>query len=295
MDSGDLRVFEAVARLGAMNRAAEELNTVQSNVTARIRQLEEDLGATLFHRHSRGVELSAAGRRLLPFAEEALRLMAAARAAVAEEGEPAGPLLIGSLETTAALRLSRPMASFVARCPGVDLTLRTGTSEEMVQAVLARQVDGAFVCAPVTHPDLAARPMFTERLAIAVAAARQGVAEAELQRAGERIVVLKAGCSYRQRLEEMLAKRGAAGLRRIELGTIEAVIGCVAAGLGITLLPEAILAPAVAEGRVALYRPAPTEAVVETLFVQRRDTRPSRAMDAFLAEIESTPARLAAE
>jgi LysR family transcriptional regulator, cell division regulator len=67
MDAGDLRVFEAVARLGGMSRAAIELNTVQSNVTARVLLLEEELGTPLFHRHSRGVALTDAGRRLLPY------------------------------------------------------------------------------------------------------------------------------------------------------------------------------------------------------------------------------------
>jgi len=66
MDASDLRVFEAVARLGGMNRAAAELNTVQSNVTARIQALEAEIGCTLFERHSRGVSLTQAGRRLLP-------------------------------------------------------------------------------------------------------------------------------------------------------------------------------------------------------------------------------------
>ena len=70
MDASDLRVFEAVARLGGMNRAAAELNTVQSNVTARVRQLEDKLGAALFDRHSRGVALTEAGRRLLPYAQQ---------------------------------------------------------------------------------------------------------------------------------------------------------------------------------------------------------------------------------
>ncbi len=68
MDIADLKMFEAVARLAAMSRAAEELHTVQSNVTARMRQLEAELGAALFHRTPRGVTLTDAGRRLLPFA-----------------------------------------------------------------------------------------------------------------------------------------------------------------------------------------------------------------------------------
>ncbi|HZB92248.1 MAG TPA: LysR family transcriptional regulator, partial [Stellaceae bacterium] len=105
MDAADLRVFEAVARLGGMNRAAGALNTVQSNVTQRIRLLEEELATPLFERHSRGVALTPAGRRLLPYAERVAQLLAEARRAVRDEGTPAGPLQIGSLETTAALRL----------------------------------------------------------------------------------------------------------------------------------------------------------------------------------------------
>src|ERR1019366_2825278 len=79
MDAADLRIFEAVARLGGMGRAAEALHTVQSNVTARIRQLEQELGTKLFRRHARGVEPTAAGRRLLPYAQRVARLLEDAR------------------------------------------------------------------------------------------------------------------------------------------------------------------------------------------------------------------------
>ena len=90
MDATDLRVFEAVARLGGMSRAAAELNTVQSNVTARIRRLEGELGTTLFERHSRGVTLTAAGQRLLPYAVQVGSLLAEARRAAIDDGTPRG-------------------------------------------------------------------------------------------------------------------------------------------------------------------------------------------------------------
>src|SRR4051812_14456129 len=102
MDAADLRIFEAAARLGSMNRAAIELNTVQSNVTARIKLLEARLGTRLFERHRRGVSLTAAGRRLLPFAIQIGQLLEEARQAVAEDGTPHGPLRLGSLESTLA-------------------------------------------------------------------------------------------------------------------------------------------------------------------------------------------------
>src|SRR6478752_2340437 len=81
MDASDLKVFEAVARLGGIGRAALELNTVQSNVTARVRLLEQELATPLFERHARGVTLTAAGRRLLPYASEIKHLLHRAKQA----------------------------------------------------------------------------------------------------------------------------------------------------------------------------------------------------------------------
>ena len=124
MDAADLRIFAAVARTGSMSKAASELGTVQSNVTARIRALEERLGVELFERTNRGATLTAAGLRLRPYADRVAGLLEDARRAVADEGTPSGALTIGSLETTAALRLSSVLAEFVAAHPAVDLSLR---------------------------------------------------------------------------------------------------------------------------------------------------------------------------
>ncbi|HXZ07142.1 MAG TPA: LysR family transcriptional regulator, partial [Paraburkholderia sp.] len=106
MDVADLKVFEAVARHGSMNRAAVELHTVQSNVTARIRALEREVGVALFQRHVRGVSLTPAGQRLVPYAARIAKLVADARLAALDDGAPNGALALGTLETTAALRLS---------------------------------------------------------------------------------------------------------------------------------------------------------------------------------------------
>jgi LysR family transcriptional regulator, cell division regulator len=290
MDAADLRVFEAVARLGGMNRAAGELNTVQSNVTQRIRLLEEELAAPLFERHSRGVALTPAGKRLLPYAGRVAQLLAEARRAVRDDGTPSGPLQIGSLETTAALRLSPVLASYAASYPAVDIALTTGTSAELVELVLAHRLEGAFVCGPVQHPELAAEPIFAEELVL-VSAPTQKSLDRILTRSDFKIVVLRAGCSYRQRLEEVLARRGIVGLRRLEFGTIEGILGCAAAGLGVTLLPRALVEGARRARRVAVHTLPPDEARVETVFIHRRDAFVSSALAAFLAFV---PAQAAA-
>src|SRR5918992_5349391 len=169
MDAGDLRVFETVARLGGMNRAAAELNTVQSNVTARIRLLEEQLGVPLFRRHSRGVALTSAGLRLLPYAVRVRRLIEEARRAVEDDGKPKGGLTLGSLETTAAVRLSPILGAYAAAYPDVDLVLTTGTTCELIEAVLERRVEGAFVCGPVDRPELEEEAIFEEEVVVLTA------------------------------------------------------------------------------------------------------------------------------
>ncbi len=289
MDAGDLKVFEAVARLGAMNRAAAELNTVQSNVTARIRQLEEFLDTALFERHSRGVVLTAAGQRLLPYAHQVADLLAEARRAVADDGAPRGPLTIGTLETTAALRLSPLLAGFVERWPDVDLVLRTGTTDEMITAVAERRVEGAFVCGPVDHPDLLAEAVFAEELVLVTARLR-GPLDALLARPGLKLIVLRAGCSYRQRLEAILAARGATGTRLLEFGTLDALLACVAAGVGITLMPRSLVAPLWRDGRISIHDLPPAAGRVDTLFVRRADGFVSSALSAFLAAVRVSPA-----
>ena len=279
MDAGDLRIFEAVARSGAMSRAAAELNTVQSNVTGRIRALEAELGAALFERHSRGVRLTQAGERLLPYAICARDLIAEAKRAVADDGTPRGRLTIGSLETTAAMRLAPVLSSYIGSWPEVDLVLRTGTTCELIAAVRERQLEGAFVCGPIEDAELMQEKIFEEELVLVTRRGLRGLDA--LGREGEvKIVVLRAGCSYRQRLEEILARRGIADPRRLEFGTLEAILACVGAGLGVTLLPKALVAAGA--GRVGLHALPAAEARVETVFVRRRDAYVSSALAAFL-------------
>lgn len=293
MDASELRIFEAVARLGGMGRAAAELNTVQSNVTARIRLLEDQLGVALFERYARGVSLTAAGRRLLPYAGRVARLLDEARRAARDDGTPRGRLLLGSLETTAGLRLSPVLAAFAAAHPAVDLSLRTGTTCELIEEVLADRLEGAFVCGPVDHPELVAETVFEEELAVLTA---PGVAslDALVRQGVPRIVVLRAGCSYRQRLEAVLARRGVARPRLMEFGTLEAIIGCVAAGLGVTLLPRGLIGPVWREGRVAVHALPAAEALVETVFIRRREAYVSSALTAFLACVRPMAAQAAA-
>lgn len=281
MELADLAAFEAVAEAGAMGRAAETLNTVQSNVTTRIRKLERDVGAPLFHRHARGVALTAAGRALLPYAVRIRRLVEEAREAAGPSGAPRGPLAIGSLETTAAARLPPLLAAFHADCPDVQLSLRTGTTAELVQEVLRWRLDGAFVAGPVRHAELIEERLFEEELAL-VTDLRAARLEDALARADLTVIAFRTGCSYRQRLEAWLAARGLAGARRMEFGTLDGILGCIGAGMGITLLPRAAVERSSHAGAVRLHAIEPLYARAPTVFIRRAEGHVGGALARFI-------------
>ena len=286
MDAADLAVFAAVAGAGGMNRAAQRLHTVQSNVTQHVRRLEAELGVPLFQRHSRGVTLTAAGARLLPYAQRVGSLLEEARRAATDGAEPAGRLCIGSLETTAALRMPPILARYTAAYPRVDLVLQTGTTASLLQDVLERRLDGALVAGPIQHRALLAETVLEEHLVLLAAPGVRDLAThvaACAKGQGElKLLVFRAGCSYRVLLERYLARHGVSNMRRTELGTLDGIIGCVGAGLGLTLLPRAVVAQAQRRHQVSVHPFPASQARVPTQFVRRRDAYVSTALSCFL-------------
>src|SRR5258708_2336112 len=236
----DLLTFSTVARLGGITRAAEELNTVQSNVTQRVKALEAEIGTALFERHSRGMTLTGAGRRLLPYAQRMAALTREAVLVARDDGEPKGPLSIGSMETTAAVRLPVLLAEFHRRFPAVRLTLRTSTTADLVAGVLDGTFDGAFVAGPIDHAELTSQIAFREELVLVSArrwsslkALRAGTPES-----GPTALVFRTGCTYRQRLEQVFSQFCWPSAARFELRTLGRMIRCLAPDTGLTMLPR---------------------------------------------------------
>jgi DNA-binding transcriptional LysR family regulator len=293
MEYADLRVLEIVARRGSMNRAAAELHTVQSNVTARIRALEDEIGTSLFERSSRGVILTAAGQRLLPYATKLAALLREASDAARDDGTPRGSLRIGSLETTAALRLPPILSAYAQAYPRVGLLVTTGTSGSLVADVLEHRLDGAFVAGPVQHADLSEEAVFCEELMLVTTPALRHLDDLDAQRE-LKIIVFRHGCSYRQRLENLLAQRGIQTAQPLEFGSLEAILGCVAAGVGVTLLPKAVAMPFWREGRVVAHELPPEQARVDTVFIRSSETHLTSTLAAFLAIARPSPLKLVA-
>ncbi|QUS39656.1 LysR family transcriptional regulator [Tardiphaga alba] len=283
MNSIELGVFVAVAEAGAIGRAALQLNTVQSNVTQRVRALEDKLGVPLFHRSKQGVTLTTVGERLLPYARRVAELLEEARLVASDDAVPGGELRIGAMETVAALRLPPILASYSGRYPDVSVTIATGTTEALVARVLHRELEGAFVAGPAEHAELTSFRIAEEELVLATAPRISGVAELRRDgRAAGKVIVFRAGCSYRQRTDEFLAREGLVSVPRMEMGTFDGIVGCVTAGVGFALLPRAVIAAAISDGRIRAHALPNEIAHAETVFVQRRDTFVTAALRCFV-------------
>lgn len=285
MELTDLLTFSTVARLGGITRAADELNTVQSNVTQRVKALEAEIGTALFERHSRGMTLTGAGRRLLPYAQRMAALTREAVLAARDDGEPKGPLSIGSMETTAAVRLPALLAEFHRRFPAVRLTLRTAPTADLVAAVLDGTLDGAFVAGPIEHAELTSTLAFREELVLvsarkwtSLAALRAGTPES-----GPTALVFRTGCTYRQRLEQVFSEFGWPSAARFELGTLDGMIGCVAADMGVTMLPRAVVERDHVNPDISIHTLSAAQSRVDTLFIQRRSAHQYSALQGFVA------------
>ncbi|MER2605510.1 MAG: LysR family transcriptional regulator [Siculibacillus sp.] len=272
MDLADLRLVRAVLEGGGVSRAAERLNCVQSNVTARLRRLEDDLGGPLFHRTPRGVTPTPAGRVLADYAARVLALADEARRATAAALAGAGPLSLGAMETATAVRLPPVLARFHAEHPAVELTLATGTSDEILAAVLDRRHDLGLVAVPVDHPDLLAEEAFVEELVLVHDGRRTGAAP---------LLAFRSGCSYRRRAEQWLAETGRAPTRVMELGTLDGILGCVAAGMGRAVLPRAVVERADVDPALRFEPLGHPLARVPVHLVRRRDAPDMPARDAF--------------
>lgn len=295
MDLAGLRVVRAVADTGSVSRAAETLNCVQSNVTARLKKLEEDLDTPLFHRPgqgaaragTRGMVPTAAGRVLADYADRILRMVEQARHAVDEAAGRGGRLAVGSMESTAAVRLPPLLARFHRGHPLVELTIVPGHSENLLADVLAYRLDGAFVGSPVVHPELIAEPMFEEDMVLAGPASwgegdgwPGGAGAPESPRV---LLAFGRGCFYRARAEAVLRRAGMVPFRVMEFGTLDAILGCTAAGMGVTVMPRAVLEREPWCGLLSVRALPADLAAMPTVFVRRADVPATGVLNAFLA------------
>lgn len=266
MELRQLRYFVAVAEERHFTRAAKSLHVAQSGLSASIRSLERELGASLFRRNTRQVQLTAAGQALLVEARRALAATDAAREAVAAvQGLLRGSLAIGTLQCLHVVHLPNVLRGFLAEHPGLDIRLRHGGSGELVEQVAAGRLDLAFVSRPVRCPDeLAVEPLAGEPLVLACAldhplAACGAVPLGDL--ADERFVDFQPDWGTRDTVDRLLDAAGVARRVALEVTDVHSLLDLVACGLGVALVPQSFSVKTDQVRFVGLDEPASWETV----------------------------------
>ncbi len=239
MDLADLRIFRSVVAEGGITRAAEKLHRVQSNVTTRVRQLEKDLGVALFIREGKKLHLSPTGKVLLGYADRLLELAQEARDAL-HDGEPRGPLKLGAMESTAAIRLPAPLSEFSRRYRQVALDLHSGMIPELCAAVQDGALDAALVAEPIDDDAFEKAAIYDEELVIVAGAGYPPIRSPRDVKA-QPVLAFETGCAYRLRMQQWFAQSGLAPARTIEITSWHAMLGCVAADMGIAVMPRMLL------------------------------------------------------
>jgi DNA-binding transcriptional LysR family regulator len=292
MEHRQLRIFRTVARTLSFTRAATELGYVQSNVTAQVKALERELGVPLFDRLGRRVALTDPGRVLLRYAERLLDLSEEAREAVAGDGEPAGTLVVGASPSLSAYRLPRLLRLFGARFPRVKLSFRPTPHEELRVRVADGSLDVAFLLEkPVRLASLRVEALAEEPLVVLAPpdhpladAARVGPTDL----AGEQVVLTEPGCNYRLIFELELQEAGVRPAATLEFDGVETVKQCVAAGMGVAMLPAVTVEAELERRELAALRWVGTEHTIPVQMIRHKDRWVSPALAAFLEASRET-------
>ncbi|HHK8723550.1 TPA: LysR substrate-binding domain-containing protein [Escherichia coli] len=265
MDLTQLEMFNAVAEAGSITQAAAKVHRVPSNLTTRLRQLETELGVDLFIRENQRLRLSPAGHNFLRYSQQILALVDEARSVVAGD-EPQGLFSLGSLESTAAVRIPATLAEFNRRYPKIQFSLSTGPSGTMLDGVLEGKLNAAFIDGPINHTAIDGIPVYREELMIVTPQGYAPVTRAS-QVNGSNIYAFRANCSYRRTIHEMESYHG--------------MLACVIAGAGIALIPRSMLESMPGHHQVEAWPLAEQWRWLTTWLVWRRGAK-TRPLEAFI-------------
>jgi DNA-binding transcriptional LysR family regulator len=245
--------FVEVARRGNLSRAAEALYVTQPALTARLRSLEDELGAELFVRGRRGMTLTDAGRAFLPYAQRALASLRDGSGLVGELASGgAGELTLGAAPAISTYVLPALLVRFTARHPRVRLVVRTGHSEEIVEMAVRGEIEIGLT-RELRHPLIEARPLYDDELVLVADPSHPLAAEGRIgvERVRDaRLILFDRTSSYYELTNALFREAGVVPSGVMELDNIDAAKHMVSAGLGIALLPQTAVARELGTGEL---------------------------------------------
>jgi DNA-binding transcriptional LysR family regulator len=289
-----LRYFIAVAEELHFGRAAQRLGMAQPPLSQQIRRLEEELGVQLLQRTKRRVQLTGPGRAFLEEARKTVAQMsrAAEVAQRASRGE-VGRLAIGFLGAATYSLLPAILKVFRSRFPGVEIELNELKSSELIQSLHQGRIHVGLVRMPVNDEVLAVEPILQERLVVALPeqhplARKPRIAFAELADEAFLAPPRQLATSFHDQLTE-LARQAGFNLRLgAEASQLQTILSLVAAGMGVTLVPESVTQMG-SRGVVFKRLPDPPPTVEIAVAWRRYDA--SEVLQAFLDVVREIAAQ----
>ncbi|WP_033707375.1 LysR family transcriptional regulator [Bacillus mycoides] len=281
MDFRDLKIFQTVARVQNITAAARNLNYVQSNVTARIKLLEQELNTLLFYRHARGITLTGDGQIFLKKVNKLLKEFEELQNTFTDDNNPTGLLNIGTVDTVHPLPTI--LASYHKQFPNVDISLKTDVSQRLILDILEFKLDGAFVTSPIQDSSLEQYKVSTKTLVLFSNRLTFDIQDLK----NETFLVFSPGCGYRFVLEKWLKDEGILLKKIMEFNMLEMILHSVSLGLGITVLPVTALTFFSNIPNIYWHEIPEQYGKIETTFVRNKDMALSLTMRKFIENIQS--------
>jgi DNA-binding transcriptional LysR family regulator len=248
----NLDTFYWIATLRSFRAAADHLNLTQPAVSARIQQLEQDLGARVFLREVRNAELTPAGRRLLTYAERYMALEQDILASFADTTPLAQTVRLGASETIVSTWLPDFLNRLGQAHPGLSFDLSVDSTGNMRDALVAREIDIAFLMGPVsevsvTNTDLCQFEMiFAATPDIAAQHPRWRLADV----AARTVLTFAPDTRPSRELREVLKPHARGALDMTTSSSMGALIRLALSGYGVCAMPRAVIASELASGQL---------------------------------------------
>ena len=242
MEVHQLRYVCAIADTGNFSRAAERCKIAQPSLSQQVQKLEDDLGVKLFDRLGRSIRLTEAGRAFIPRARAILEQMDAARTSAADKNaDLRGSVTVGVIPTVAPYRMPGYAASFAKKFPDAKLRIIEDTTSVLVQGLRDLSIDVAILALPLRHKDLELFPIRTEPLFAVLRknhprARAKSLALKDLR--GESFVMLRDGHCFRDLSLDTCTRARVTPNIAFESGQFSSLLGMVATGIGVSLIPE---------------------------------------------------------
>jgi len=286
VELAQLDAFIAAADCGSFSRAADILNVAQPSLSNRIQALEREVGQSLFERMGRGVKLTDSGRAFLPYAQRVLRTLQEGRTVLEGTRDgTAGRLMIGTAPAVGTYVLPRLLQIYCANRSGVDVLVRTGHSDEVLQLVLDDDVQVGFG-RPISHPDVRTIVLYKDELVLVVSSEHRYAKRGSVQvddLADESLILFDRDSGYHGMILSLFRDLGVVPHQQMQLDSIEATKKMVEANLGIALLPEVSVDREIKLGtlhKVHIEAAGPVERDIAVMY--RRNKPQSGPMGGFL-------------